>query len=85
MDQYISKMKADALGKNLSLPNKRVTVLVCDFLQRQSTNGNKPAESLFNWNGTKNFADLITYRTYQRTLFKRYRKNKHSIYDSIDY
>lgn len=85
MDQHISDIRADALCKNPSLPNKRVTVLVCDFLQRQSTGGNKPAESLFNWNGTKNFADLITYRTYQRTIFKRYRKNKHSIYTtSID-
>lgn len=82
LDQYISDIKAKALSN--SLPSTRVMVLVCDFLQMQSSNGNKPEESLFNWKGIKNFADLITYRTYQRTIFKHYRKNKHSLHASID-
>ena len=45
---------------------------------------NKPEESLFNWKGIKNFADQITYRTYQRTVFKRYRKNTYGLYASLD-
>lgn len=81
MNQFINDIKAKA---SMPRPNDRATVLVCDFLQRQSTNGNKPEESLFNWKGTKNFADLVTYRTYQRTIFKRYRKNKHRLHASID-
>lgn len=60
------------------------TKLVCDFLEVQSPSGNKPKESLFNWNGESNFSEQITYRTYQRTIFKRYHKNKYGLYASID-
>lgn len=60
------------------------TKLVCDFLQVQSSSGNKPEVSLFNWKGESNFSEQITYRTYQRTIFKRYRKNKYGLYASID-
>ena len=60
------------------------TKLVCDFLQVQSSSGNKPEASFFNWKGESNFSEQITYRTYQRTLFKGYRKNKYGLYASID-
>lgn len=60
------------------------TKLVSDFLQVQSSGGNKPEVSLFNWKGESNFSEQITYRTYQRTIFKRYRKNKYGLYASID-
>jgi hypothetical protein len=60
------------------------TKLVCDFLQLQSTGGNKPAESLFNWKGESDFSEQITYRTYQRTIFKRYHKSKYGLYASLD-
>lgn len=59
------------------------TKLVSDFLQVQSSGGNKPEVSLFNWKGESNFSEQITYRTYQRTIFKRYRKNKYGLYASI--
>lgn len=65
-------------------PSERVTQLICDFLERSSPGGNKPEESLFNWKGVRNFGDQITYRTYQRTVFKRYRKNTYGLYASID-
>ena len=58
--------------------------LVCEFLEQKSINGQKPRESLFNWNGIKNFGENITYRTYQRTLFKRYHKRAYKLYASVD-
>lgn len=60
------------------------TKLVCDFLQIQSHQGNKPVISLFNWKGKDSFSEQITYRTYQRTIFKRYRKNQYGLYASLD-
>lgn len=66
------------------LPSAIVTQLICDFLEQRSPSENKPEESLFNWKGIKNFSDQITYRTYQRTVFKRYRKNTYGLYASLD-
>lgn len=66
------------------VPSKIITQLICSFLELRSPSGNKPAESLFNWKGIKNFSDQITYRTYQRTVFKRYRKNTYSLYASLN-
>lgn len=77
------KIKAGA-GKGKQLfPSAVTTQLICDFLEQRSPNGNKPEESLFNWKGIKNFSDQITYRTYQRTVFKRYRKNSYGLYASL--
>ena len=77
------KNKVSGSGENL-FPSAKITVLICDFLEQHSPNGNKPEESLFNWKGIKDFANQITYRTYQRTLFKRYRKNTYRLYASLD-
>ena len=86
MDTLIGKIDLAASQKlkkehHISLV---ATQLVCDFLQVQSASGNKPEVSLFNWKGESNFSKQITYRTYQRTIFKRYRKNKYGLYASID-
>ena len=67
-----------------NFPSNICVQLVCDFLQQQSAGGNKPGESLFNWNGSSNFGDQITYRTYQRTIFKKYRKRTYGLYASLD-
>ncbi|MDD7650391.1 RNA-directed DNA polymerase [Cloacibacillus porcorum] len=66
------------------IPPSIATQLVCAFLQQKSLHGNKPIESFFNWRGPKSFSDQITYRTYQRTIFKRYRKNTYGLYASLD-
>ena len=66
------------------LPSEEVTKLICDFLEQHSPKGKKPEESLFNWKGNHNFANQITYRTYQRTVFKRYRKNTYGLNASLD-
>ena len=83
MADLIQGIKAAATSAN-SKPSERVIRLICDFLERSSPSGNKPEESLFNWKGVKNFSDQITYRTYQRTVFKRYRKKTYGLYASVD-
>ena len=54
--------------------------LVCDFLQQQ-TGGAKKEESFFNWSSNVSIVNQITYRTYDRTIFRGY---KSGIYASID-
>lgn len=78
------KFKAGVGKRKKPFPSGVTTQLLCDFLEQRSPSGNKPEESLFNWKGIKDFADQITYRTYQRTVFKRYRKNTYGLYASLD-
>ena len=82
MYDIINGIKRTTQGK--LFPSAVCTQLVCDFLQQQSSSGNKPGESLFNWNGVRSFGDQIMYRTYQRTIFKRYRKSTYGLYASLD-
>lgn len=89
MSDLICKIEKTATSKTREgevplYPSAMVTQLICDFLEQRSPNGNKPEESLFNWKGINNFSDQITYRTYQRTVFKRYRKNTYGLYASLD-
>lgn len=85
MSDLINDIKSRVGSKRKkAYPSVVLTQLVCDFLEQRSPSGNKPEESLFNWKGIKNFADQITYRTYQRTVFKRYRKNTYGLYASLD-
>lgn len=62
----------------------RSTLLVCRFLKQASTAGHKPHESFYNWRDSKSISEQITYRTFQRTIFKRYRGNRFGIYASVD-
>ena len=86
------RVKMDAIVNALSIaatssinnPSSIGIKLVCDYLQRQSPNGNKPTESFFNWNNVIGIGAQITYRTYQRTIFKQYRRSKHGLYASIE-
>lgn len=65
-------------------PSYDIMIMLCDFLQVQSAAGNKPENSFFNWKGVKDFSEVITYRTYQRTVFKRYKRNSYGLYTSIN-
>jgi hypothetical protein len=69
---------------NPTLPSGIVRELVRDFLQLQLPSGNKPVDSIFNWNENINVSEQITFRTFQRTIFKRYRGNKYGLYASIE-
>lgn len=88
LNAVITKIQSEANAKIVAqgrcLPSYETIVLVCDFLQRQSSAGKKPENSFFNWNGTKDFSETVTYRTYQRTIFKKYKKNSNGFYASID-
>lgn len=57
--------------------NKKIFELFCDFMIRKNDN------KFFNWNN-RNVSQQITYRTFQRTIFKNYKKNNVSLYSSID-
>ena len=86
LDQIIVDTAAKAASKGLSnmRSSELVTMMVCDFLQIQLANGKKPEYSFFNWKGVKEFSEKITFRTYQRTVFKKYRKNSFRLYASIE-
>ena len=60
------------------------TDLICDFLCQQSSVGNKPLESFYDWNENRSISQQITYRTFQRTIFKKYRNNRNNLFTSID-
>lgn len=78
----ITSVKNHATGDS---SNAKATRLVCDYLLRTDVTGNKPQESFFNWHSqNNNISEIMTFRTYQRTLFKNYRGNKYGLYASID-
>ncbi len=76
--------KITVYASNNPNPSSRATKIVCDFLEHKSKSGSMPKESFFNWKSTRGIGAQITYRTYQRTIFKRYRGNKYNLYASID-
>jgi len=81
IDDVISGIKSSTPGGK---PYSIMTELVCEFLQLKSPSGKKPEESIFNWKNSKGISGQITYRTYQRTIFKHYRGNKYGLYASIN-
>ena len=83
MDAIVNTLSVAATA-SANNPSSTAIKLVCDYLLRQSPNGNKPTESFFNWNNIMGIGAQITYRTYQRTIFKQYRRSKHGLYASID-
>lgn len=85
MSKIINSIADSMPEEGKRMPSHEITILVCKFLEQCSPDsGNKPKESLFNWNGIKDFSDQITYRTYQRTVFKHYRKSNYKLYASIN-
>lgn len=78
VQQIINKRIMEIRGSlsNIDKPNGICEKIVCDFLDLKSPNGKKPENSFFNWKETNNFGDRIAYRTYQRTLFNNFKKNK---------
>lgn len=59
-------------------PSDRCIHLICRFLTQSKGN-----EGFVDWFNSKNFGEQVTYRTYQRTVFKHY-KNKYGLYASIN-
>ena len=86
LDIVVDTIKNTAMSKLSGSPKPSFDTLImlCDFLQQKSTAGNKPENSFFNWKGYKDFSEIITYRSYQRTVFKNYKKNPGGIHASIN-
>lgn len=80
IENIIQEIKQGAIGET---PSDKSIWLLCNFLQEKDSNGQKPKDSFFNWSGEKGMGEKITYRTYQRTVFKRYNK-KSGFYTSLD-
>lgn len=57
--------------------------MLCQFLELTNAQGNKRIDSFFNWDAEKGMGERLTYRTYQRTVFKKYNK-KSGFYTSLD-
>ncbi len=57
--------------------------MLCQFLKLADNQGKKQIDSFFNWNAEKGMGVRLTYRTYQRTVFKKYNK-KSGFYTSLD-
>lgn len=83
IDTIKNSAVASKRSPSVCVPSYDIIIMLCDFLQLQSSMGNKPENSFFNWKGVKDFSEIITYRTYQRTVFKRYKKNNYGLYASI--
>jgi len=79
------QMKSSLSPKELSAKHLAiVTELVCGFMQRQTSSGRRREDSFFSWNKGISFGSQITYRTYQRTIFRRLSKKKSNLYASIE-
>jgi hypothetical protein len=74
IDNIIDNIRRTATGKEH--PNKKLTVMICDFLDSK--------DGFFNWNNSGNISEALTYRTFQRTLFKRYKGSQYGLYASIE-
>ena len=70
----IDGIRLEATGS--AFPSKRTTVMICDFLD--SKNG------FFNWDNSTRISETLTYRTFQRTLFKKYKGSRYGLYASLE-
>lgn len=87
LDKIIERIKNDSLSKkgvnNYSL-SLDIIIMLCSFLQLSLPSGKKPENSFFNWKGYKDLSEVITYKTYQRTVFRRYKNKSSGLSVSLD-
>lgn len=72
----IDAIRSDAVNNPKDFPNKKVSKMICDFLNLK--------EGFFNWDNSTRISEALTYRTFQRTLFKRYKGSRYGLYASIE-
>lgn len=88
---HISKKNVDKIDeiflairpKKMEFPSDQALNLICDYVNQFDFNGTKTMESFFNWSGSLGIGEKIAFRTYQRTLFKKYNR-KNGYYTSLD-
>ena len=78
--EIIEKLKT-ANSKTENLPNSRIHLLLYRFFLE---NINNSQSGFFDWSKIKKFGERIIYRTYKRTIFKRYKKRAYGLYVSIN-
>jgi hypothetical protein len=74
IDSIICDIRNAATGSDY--PNKKMTLMMCDFLDSR--------DGFFNWDNSDRISEALTYRTFQRTLFKRYKGSRYGLYASIE-
>jgi hypothetical protein len=87
INSVISSIRTQArtqMSNGNTIHTGTATDLICDFLCQQSPGGNKPLESFYDWNENRSISQQITYRTFQRTIFKKYRNNRNNLFASIE-
>jgi hypothetical protein len=84
MSNLINVIYNKVIAKTNRHPSENAVKLICEFLQHTNPSGVKPGNSFFNWSNTTGISAMITYRTFQRTIFKRYQRSKYSLYVSLD-
>jgi hypothetical protein len=76
-DKFSSKDPTDKYSST------KIRKLIYRFISiNNDSNQSKP--SFFNWSENSHIAEQITYRTYKRTIFKKYHRYKNSLYVSLD-
>ena len=80
LERHLVEFK-ESLQNKTTNTNARLHLLLCDFLL---DNSNKIPSGFFDWSKVKKFGERITFRTYKRTVFKRYKKRSYGLYVSLD-
>jgi hypothetical protein len=76
MQDVIDTIRNDAINNPNNYPNKRISMMICDFLNSKG--------GFFNWDNSTRMSETLTYRTFQRTLFRRYKSSRYGLYASIE-
>ncbi len=76
IQNVIDSIRNDAINNPDNLPNKRISMMICDFLDSKG--------GFFNWDNSTRVSEILTYRTFQRTLFRRYKSSRYGLYASIE-
>ena len=76
IQNVIDDIQNKAMANPKNYPNKKIAMMICDFLNTKS--------GFFNWDSSTRISETLTYRTFQRTLFKRYKSSRYGIYASIE-
>lgn len=76
MQNVINAIRTDATNNPNNFPNKKISMMICDFLNSKG--------GFFNWDNSVRISEALTYRTFQRTLFRRYKSSRYGLYASIE-
>lgn len=76
IQNVIDCLRNDAAMNPKNFPNKKIAIMICEFLNTKV--------GFFNWDNSTRISETLTYRTFQRTLFKRYKGSRYGLYASID-